>query len=640
MSLKDSEVKRYMDTHNVLDENVSRIILDLEDLLVYDVDYGTRAPDEPIYVYCTPNNNVIYSQSGGKPMCPHCGSTVSHVQQYKVRSIDDTPKDRRRTVLEVLFATRKCVDCNQTYSPSLLCAPPKARCTDRHNSAIVEEAYSKKTFSQIAYDLHVSDTYVKSQFMQEGVRRKQTVLYHAVPHLGIDETKVHTKDKIKRMCVVLFDTKGAPENSRLIALEQTKLDAESIISLLDKLDKPEVIETVTMDMSASFRTAVQTALPNARIIVDRFHLVKSLNDKTKMVATKLYESEKAKLQKVAKIEVDTSVYDDYEDTLPQQIEDAERQKIAQNLEKDDQQSEEVIKARKKLACLIQNYNNRRFGCNRGDLSKDAMVKFQRLFDAFPMFEKLYKIKEIMREKFFNASTREEAERIAKAAEKDIPKGREFSPLRTYFKTLNRSDWTPYIYDYFTEPVGLRYTNAALEGINSFIKDVNRASRGLTWEVLHDKILFGETSVKRRAKRFSHDEVQKTFEMALYTGVKPRGAKIYADRFQAACRATGAEADSKLHVVRFASLNSELLYDDPRYSQFYSAFIDALVRYHVFEPIETEDVEVYEPFQMQLISKHKELLLGLTIDDATFLKDHPYVVPFDTADDLMQKIIWG
>jgi len=46
-----------------------------------------------------------------------------------------------------------------------------------------------------------------------------------------------------------------------------------IQKLLERLDHPDAVEAVSMDMSASFRPAVQLCLPNAKIVVDHFHVV-------------------------------------------------------------------------------------------------------------------------------------------------------------------------------------------------------------------------------------------------------------------------------------------------------------------------------------------------------------------------------
>jgi transposase len=46
-----------------------------------------------------------------------------------------------------------------------------------------------------------------------------------------------------------------------------------VCPLLERLDAPEHVEAVRMDMSGSFREAVQLCLPRARIVADHFHVV-------------------------------------------------------------------------------------------------------------------------------------------------------------------------------------------------------------------------------------------------------------------------------------------------------------------------------------------------------------------------------
>jgi transposase len=48
---------------------------------------------------------------------------------------------------------------------------------------------------------------------------------------------------------------------------------EEVVTLLKRLSDPEAVKAVSMDMSASFRPAVQAALPNAQIVVDHFHVI-------------------------------------------------------------------------------------------------------------------------------------------------------------------------------------------------------------------------------------------------------------------------------------------------------------------------------------------------------------------------------
>src|SRR5436309_9116831 len=48
---------------------------------------------------------------------------------------------------------------------------------------------------------------------------------------------------------------------------------EEVAALLERLSDPDAVEAVSMDMSASFRPAVQLCLPKAQIVVDHFHVI-------------------------------------------------------------------------------------------------------------------------------------------------------------------------------------------------------------------------------------------------------------------------------------------------------------------------------------------------------------------------------
>ena len=53
---------------------------------------------------------------------------------------------------------------------------------------------------------------------------------------------------------------------------------EYVQKLSGRLNNPDKIEAVSMDMSASFRPAVQFCLPKAKIVVDHFHVIQHVSD--------------------------------------------------------------------------------------------------------------------------------------------------------------------------------------------------------------------------------------------------------------------------------------------------------------------------------------------------------------------------
>jgi transposase len=46
---------------------------------------------------------------------------------------------------------------------------------------------------------------------------------------------------------------------------------------LDKLSQPERVRGMAMDMHKPFRQAVQMSLPQAKVVVNRFHLIRHIN---------------------------------------------------------------------------------------------------------------------------------------------------------------------------------------------------------------------------------------------------------------------------------------------------------------------------------------------------------------------------
>ena len=130
---------------------------------------------------------------------------------------------------------------------------------------------------------------------------------------------------------------------------------------MDDFDK---VKTMTMDMSRSFLAAARDLNPNIIVIIDRFHVIQSLNDKTKRTATAIYEASKAKLLSQIKA-----------------------------LEKADNADPNCLRElRKKERALEQHYRNDRFGKNSENLSEADRMHFSELKEIAPELFELYELK--------------------------------------------------------------------------------------------------------------------------------------------------------------------------------------------------------------------------------------------------------
>lgn len=46
-----------------------------------------------------------------------------------------------------------------------------------------------------------------------------------------------------------------------------------VVKLLRRLEHPEIVEAVSLDMSAAFAPAIRSALPQAQLVIDQFHVI-------------------------------------------------------------------------------------------------------------------------------------------------------------------------------------------------------------------------------------------------------------------------------------------------------------------------------------------------------------------------------
>ena len=109
--------------------------------------------------------------------------------------------------------------------------------------------------------------------------RTQTV----VERVGIDEFSVRCG---RRYATGLHDL----VRRRGIAVMDGRTTADAR-QALKQLAAPERVQVVSMDMAQAYRSAVQEVLPQAVIVVDKFHVVARLHEALRQVLARLRRSQ-------------------------------------------------------------------------------------------------------------------------------------------------------------------------------------------------------------------------------------------------------------------------------------------------------------------------------------------------------------
>ena len=180
-------------------------------------------------------------------------------------------------------------------------------------------------------------------------------------------------------------------------------------------DVKQRISEVCIDMKYSYKVAIENELPNAKIVIDKFHVIKE---------------------------------------LIRQMEDI--RKIFQ---------EQNIKGYRRINRFLLCKNNE----NLSQMEIQKLKETFKRYEKFPTLKQCYLLKERIR-KMYKLNTREEAEHelnLILLSIENYPVGK----MKEIYNTLSK--WKPYILNYFYN----RTTNAFIEGCNNKIKLIKRTSFG-------------------------------------------------------------------------------------------------------------------------------------------------------------------
>ena len=149
--------------------------------------------------------------------------------------------------------------------------------------AVVNKATEIRSEKSIAKSCSVSVTTV-SRFIKKVAQQIHHRPFDALPeHLMMDEFK-SVKHVIGSMSFIFAD---AITHQIVDIIEDRKLKSLEDYFLRFSLQERRKVKTVTIDMHQPYMSLIPTVFPNAEIIIDRFHIVQSLNRTLNMTRIKV-----------------------------------------------------------------------------------------------------------------------------------------------------------------------------------------------------------------------------------------------------------------------------------------------------------------------------------------------------------------
>jgi len=225
--------------------------------------------------------------------CPHCQSVCVKRHDVRPRSKRDVPLRGHR--VEVVLYKRRfwCLRCRKAFTePDRACGRGK-RTTRRLREMIGQQA-SSRPITHVAREYGVGPRFVQGcvetvascLLAKRGLSVEEGKPLPTPRFLGIDE---FARRKGHRYDTILCDLEA-----RQVLEVSAGRKQDDVIRLLERLTDCEGVEAVSMDMSETFRGAVQLCLPRARIVADHFHVIQHVGKAVGKVISRTAKSEPGK----------------------------------------------------------------------------------------------------------------------------------------------------------------------------------------------------------------------------------------------------------------------------------------------------------------------------------------------------------
>ena len=217
--------------------------------------------------------NIICEINKLSGKCPICHQESSTINQYYVRKLRDLNISDREVYLKLQVRQFYCKSCGKHFSEQPDFANENKSHTDRQTDFMFLIG-SKQSYTESALILNTNPKTVERIILSVCKKTADVALrYKEVRRLGIDEQS-HQKGKKKYICVLTDLDKGI-----IVDIVESR-KKEHLLTHFETLgqDFCAQITDVSCDNWKPYISVATTCFTKAKIILDRFHVTKSLND--------------------------------------------------------------------------------------------------------------------------------------------------------------------------------------------------------------------------------------------------------------------------------------------------------------------------------------------------------------------------
>lgn len=196
--------------------------------------------------------------------CPRCGERTSKVHDYRTQRIKDITAFGEITYIYLRKRRHICPVCKKRFYEEVSFLPKYHRMTNRLAAYVISALQGIGSMKSVAKNANISQTTAARIFDQVEYSNKK------LPRvLSIDEFRGNAGGE-KFQCIVTD-----PENKVVLDILPNRKTDDLAGYFLSFKDRKKV-QYVVIDMSGPYRNLAKSLFPNAKIIADKYHVVRQV----------------------------------------------------------------------------------------------------------------------------------------------------------------------------------------------------------------------------------------------------------------------------------------------------------------------------------------------------------------------------
>lgn len=206
----------------------------------------------------------------GTVLCPHCGAAKLRLKDRRVRRPRHESWGERHSELVLESRKWRCLECARTFWQRFPGIGVRFRASERFRRSVCQRRLDGISRSRLGRREKVSSATIGRWFgWYLRLAAGERIAPQCPQILGIDE---HFFSRRHGYATTFRDLKNHKIHDVVLGRSEASLD-----SYLNRLTGKEQVRVICMDLAPGYRALARKYFPQARIVADRFHVIRVVN---------------------------------------------------------------------------------------------------------------------------------------------------------------------------------------------------------------------------------------------------------------------------------------------------------------------------------------------------------------------------